>query len=91
MARRYNVRITLTSQLQKCPNGHRIGDQWLIERKTPSGLCLGAFGSLLPLVTALRFGGNFPWEKEGEATICCPDPKVANTFHIERVGDATEE
>jgi hypothetical protein len=48
MTHRYDVRITLTSQLQKCPNGHRIGDQWLIERKTPSGLCLGLSARFSP-------------------------------------------
>jgi uncharacterized repeat protein (TIGR04076 family) len=86
MAKRYDVRITLISQLGACPNGHKVGDEFLIGRKTPEGLCMGAFASLLPYVTTLRFGGSFPWEKkEDEATFCCPDPKVCNVFRLERL------
>jgi uncharacterized repeat protein (TIGR04076 family) len=85
MSRRYDVRITLTAQLEKCPNGHRVGDRWVVGRKTPAGLCLGAFNSLFPFITTLRYGGNFPWEEEGEGTFCCPDPKVVNTFRLERL------
>ena len=88
MATRYDVRITLVSQIAKCPNGHRVGDAWLVERKTPAGMCLSAFNSLSPFLMALRFGGSFPWEEEGEATVCCPDSKVVNTFRLERVARA---
>ena len=33
MARRYDVHMTLVSQRKKCPNGHKVGDQWLIGRE----------------------------------------------------------
>lgn len=79
------VRITLLSQLRGCPNGHRVGDQWVVAGKTPAGMCLGAFNSLLPYLTALRFGADFPWSEPGEVTLCCPDPEVVNTFKLERV------
>ncbi len=86
MAQRYDVRITLVSQLKACPNGHRVGDEWLVGRKTPAGMCLGAFNSVMPYLTTLRFGGDFPWEKqEGCGTFCCPDPEVVNVFRLERV------
>ena len=86
MTKRYDVRITLVSQLTKCPNGHKVGDEFMVRRKTPEGICLGAFGTLLPYITTLRFGGAFPWEKaEGEGDFCCPDPRVCNVFHLERV------
>ncbi len=88
MARRSDVRITLVSQLGRCPNGHRVGDQWLVERKTPGGMCLSAFQSLAPFLMALRFGGDFPWEQDGEVTVCCPDPKIVNVFRLERVPPA---
>ncbi len=91
MARRYDVRITLVSQQGTCPNGHHPGDEWLVARTTPAGLCLGAFGSLLPYLTTLRFGGSFPWEKqEGAGTFCCPDPKVVNVFRLERIAPPDE-
>ncbi len=90
MSRRHDVRITLVSQLARCPNGHQVGDRWLVGRKTPAGMCLGAFSSLLPYIAALRFGGDFPWEEEGQGTFCCPDPKVVNTFRLERVTAADD-
>lgn len=82
----YDVKITLVSQDRKCPNGHCIGDTFIVGRQTPGGMCLGAFGALLPFITTLRFGGRFPWEKgEGAGHFACPDPLVRNVFRIERV------
>ncbi len=86
MATRSAVRITLLSQLRKCPNGHAVGDTWLVERKTPAGMCLSAYHSISPFLMTLRFGGSFPWEEQdGEVTVCCPDPQVVNVFRLERV------
>jgi len=86
MTKRYDVRITLIAQSGTCPNGHRVGDEFLVGRTTPAGLCMGAFASLLPYITTLRFGGSFPWEaKQGTATFCCPDPEVGNIFRLERL------
>ena len=86
MAKRYGVKITLISQLTKCPAGHKVGDEFIVERYTPGGICMGAFASLLPFITTLRFGGSFPWEESpDEGTFCCPDPKVVNTFRLERI------
>jgi uncharacterized repeat protein (TIGR04076 family) len=86
MAKRYDVKITLISQLKECPAGHRIGDEFIVGRKTPGGLCMGAFASLLPYITTLRFGGSFPWEENpDEGTFCCPDPKVVNVFRLCRL------
>ena len=86
MSKRYDVKITLISQLKKCPNGHKVGDKFIVGRKTPGGMCMGAFSSLHPYITTLRFGGSFPWEKvEGQGTFCCPDPEVLNIFRLERL------
>ena len=86
MAKRYDIKITLISQLRKCPNGHKVGDEFVVGKYTPGGLCMGAFASLLPYITTLRFGGSFPWEKSPDGgTFCCPDPKVVNVFRLERI------
>ena len=88
MSQRYDVRITLIAQKKACPNGHKIGDQFLVGRKTPEGICMGAFNSLLPFITALRFGAEFPWaDNPDEGVFCCPDPEVVNTFRLERITD----
>ena len=87
---RHDVRITLLSQLKGCPNGHQVGDRWLVHGKTPEGMCLSAFSSLQPFLMTLRFGGSFPWAREGEVTVCCPDPEVVNVFRLERVDGSDE-
>jgi uncharacterized repeat protein (TIGR04076 family) len=86
MAKRWDVRVTLVSQRKRCPNGHKVGDELVVGRLTPAGLCMGAFASMLPYITTLRFGGSFPWEKtEGQGSFCCPDAEVCNVFRLERV------
>lgn len=92
MEKDYDVRITLISQKSKCAAGHRVGDQFLVGRKTPDGLCIWAFNSLLPFITTLRFGGTFHWEKNSDqGTFCCPDSTVVNTFRLERVRKAASD
>ncbi len=87
----FEVEITLVSQKRRCHRGHQVGDRWRVGRTTPAGLCLGAFASLLPYLTALRFGGDFPWERNaGEGTFCCPDPEVLNVFHLRRLAGSKE-
>lgn len=79
MAESRPVRMRVISIAGKCPNGHCVGEEHFVKSKTPAGICLGAFSSCLPYLTALRFGASFPWEdEEGVITIGCPD-------HINRV------
>lgn len=86
MSKLPDIKITLVSQLRKCPAGHKVGDEFVVGRHTPAGMCLGAFNALLPYITTLRWGGSFPWEKAGDqGTFCCPDPKVVNVFKVERL------
>lgn len=88
MAESYNVSIKVISQKGTCEAGHKVGDQWLVGEKTPEGLCLFAFSSLLPCITPLMFGGAFPWEKDPDrTTVVCPDPNNPVVFEIRRVRD----
>ncbi len=91
MTTRRAVRITLLSQLKQCPNGHAVGDSWVVEGKTPGGMCMSAFQSLAPFLMALRYGASFPWTSDGEVTVCCPDPEVVNVFRLERLRDGERE
>lgn len=63
MAESYNVSIKVKSQKGHCVAGHKVGDQWLVGEKTPEGICLFAFSSLLPFITPLMYGGAFPGKK----------------------------
>jgi uncharacterized repeat protein (TIGR04076 family) len=86
MAKHYGVKVTLVSQMKKRPAGHKVGDEFIVGNKTPAGMCMGAFCSLVPYIQVLKFGRSFFWEKqEGTGTMCCPDPKVVNTFRLERI------
>lgn len=63
-----------------------MGDCWITDGASPAGMCLGALGSLVPAITALRFGGNFPWMREqGAGVFACPDHAVQNVFKVERI------
>lgn len=53
--------------------------------KTPAGICLGSFSACLPYLIALQSGASFSWEeKEGTATIGCPDPVDRVVWRLER-------
>ncbi len=70
-----------------CSTGHTVGDVWRVDSAlAPSGLCGWAYGSMLPFLQTLRFGGSFPWEENGEAVVCCPDPDNPVVFRL-RVGE----
>lgn len=72
----------------RCPNGHRVGDEYVVGGHTPKGVCLGGFGACLPYLTALRWGGSFPWEDaDGVATIGCPDCVNQVVWRLEVVND----
>ncbi len=80
------IRITIKGG--KC-QGHnnKIGQVFMVENTTPAGICLGAWNSISPYVTALRFGADFPWEKEkGYALVHCPDPKGI-TLELKRIDE----
>jgi len=86
MAESYNVLVKVVSQKGTCNNGHKVGDEWLINRKTPEGICLGAFGSLHPWIQALIFGAEYPWLTDPDVvTVACPDAKNALVYEIRRL------
>ena len=86
MAEQYKVRVKVISQKGTCDAGHKVGDQWVIDEKTPAGMCLFAFGSLLPTLPVLMFGGSFPWESDPDVTThACPDPANPVVFELRRL------
>jgi uncharacterized repeat protein (TIGR04076 family) len=88
MAGSYKVSVRVISQKGTCEAGHKVGDRWIIGEKTPEGLCIFAFASLLPFITPLMFGASFPWEKDPDmTTVACPDPTNPVVFEIRRVRD----
>jgi uncharacterized repeat protein (TIGR04076 family) len=87
MEGKFEVRVKVISQKGRCSVGHKVGDEWVTGGKTPEGICLNAFGMLLPNIRTLMFGGSFPWEPDKDVTtICCPDVHNPVVFEIRRIG-----
>lgn len=85
----YQVEIVVTDILGKgtCPNGHKVGDKFLVTgAETVENLCGWAYQALFPFLSVLRFGGEFPWEDDKDtAVVCCPDPHNPVVFTLKRV------
>lgn len=79
----YPVKIKVASLKGKCSHGHKVGDEWTVGNKVPAGLCLTAFGVLLPDLRTLMFGGSFPWGKD-KVLCSCPDPDNMAVFELSR-------
>jgi uncharacterized repeat protein (TIGR04076 family) len=68
-----------------CPQDINVGDVFRSDREV-GAVCHWAAHTLLPFTTALRFGGDLPWEAEpGLARISCPDPDNSVVFEIRRI------
>jgi len=86
MEGKFEVRVKVISQQGRCSVGHRVGDEWVTGGRTPEGICLNAFGMLLPNIRTLMFGGAFPLEPDQDVTtICCPDAKNPVVFELRRI------
>lgn len=79
------VRVVAIRGRGICPAGIKEGDVFRSDREV-GAVCHWAAHVLLPLTTALRFGGNVPWEAEpGLARACCPDPDNSVVFERRRL------
>lgn len=74
----------------RCSYGLKQGDSWTITSdQTPENFCTWALQAIFPFLTVLRFGGEFPWEEDGDtAVVCCPDPHNPVVFELRRVKEA---
>ncbi len=86
MAERYNVKVRVISQKGTCAIGHKVGDDFIISRTTPEGICLSAFNAFFPAMRTLMFGGTFPWSEDPDtATAACPDAENPVVFELRRI------
>ncbi|MGD2250930.1 MAG: TIGR04076 family protein [Candidatus Methanofastidiosia archaeon] len=81
------IKVTVVDIIKgECPLGYKVGDVFTFDTKTPPDFCHWAYHVILPFATALRFGGDIPWEEKGVCNVCCPDPERLVVFEIKRVG-----
>ena len=86
MADRYEIGVKVISQKGTCAVGHKVGDQYLISRTTPEGICLSAYNSFYPALRTLMFGGTYPWSKDPDtAAAACPDAENPVVFKLRRI------
>ncbi len=86
MEERYDVAVKVIFQKGRCANEHKVGDEWVISRKTPEGICLSAFNALYPAARVLSFSGVFPWETDPDVTtVACTDAKNPVVFELRRI------
>lgn len=80
------IKVTKIMGTGTCPNHHCVGDTFTVTgAETVEGLCGWAYHAMLPFLTVLRFGGEFPWEDDKDkAIVCCPDPSNPVVFEIKR-------
>jgi len=69
-----------------CSYGIKPGDSWIVtSEESPGGFCTWALQAIFPFLTVLRFGGQFPWERDKDtAVVCCPDPHNPVVFELRR-------
>ncbi len=86
MAERYEIAVKVISQKGSCDAKHKVGQEWVIKKDTPEGICLSAFTAMYPSVRALMFGGVFPWAKDPDiAVVACPDAENPVVFEVRRI------
>jgi len=88
----HTIKITVDSVEGKCPLGNKPGKEFIVNGTTPAGMCISAFGAILPAIQVLKFGGSFPWEKDPNvAYIGCPDHLNRVVYRLERTDQADSE
>jgi uncharacterized repeat protein (TIGR04076 family) len=86
----YKIRIKVVEirGSGKCSANLKVGDTFeLNEEGQPVNInfCAWAFNTMWPFVTAMRYGGTLPWEKNPDVTfVSCPDPDSTVVFEISR-------
>lgn len=57
----------------QCNAGHKVGDTFELSCWNTGGLCGWFYHDIFPHLSALQFGGNFPWWEGDAIELECPD------------------
>jgi len=80
---RYKLKITVHSAPKGCSLGFKEGDSWEINERTPGGMCLSAYASMVPHIRTLRMGGG---GSRDYCRVSCPDPRFCVVYEIKKIG-----
>ena len=87
VAKLHTVSIKVVAQEGKCNMQHKVGDEWVLEGRSPGNLCWLALSSMVAPISIMMWGGRFPSRDPEVITAICPDRKNAVTFEIHRSPD----
>ncbi|MBI4297660.1 MAG: TIGR04076 family protein [Chloroflexi bacterium] len=80
---RHKVELKIVSiKGERCPLELKVGQSWVLDSFTPSGMCGGAYCMLFPTIQVLRNGGAAPGAEGDVVRRSCPDPKGLVTFEM---------
>ena len=93
MPKSEKVILKILSVKGTCNAGHREGQEFDLTDEFTVGitkdgraLCPSAFHAAFPYYRTLRYGGEFPWEKNKDtAHVACPDPINPVVMELKRV------
>jgi len=88
MDNRPHVKVTVHEVTKgQCPQGHKVGDSWLIkDGKTPGGMCASAYNTIYPTIRVFRLGGQHPWDEDKDVNyVSCPDRKRWLIYEVRRL------
>lgn len=66
----------------------KVGQEFIVgeDGRMPEGFCTWAWNDMYGVVTALMYGGNFPWMKQrGTCILCCTDGLRPVIFELRRM------
>ena len=76
--------VTVHAAKGKCRAGHKVGDRWEFDWRTPAELCGSAYHALYPVLHGLMLSsGRYEGHAADETLVACPDNGWI-TFRIER-------
>lgn len=87
------VLLKIISVKGTCTAAHQVGQEFDLNSEFKVGisndgkaLCPVAFYAAFPYWRTLRYGGEFPWEKDKDvAHVACPDPFNPVVMELRRV------
>ena len=84
----YKIAAKVVSKKGNCRAGHEVGDEFILGRECPAGICGWAYCAIHPRMTVLTYGGIFPWRDPDYSTlVACPDAENLVVFELRRLQD----
>ena len=82
----YDIKITCVGGKGPCDIGIKPGREWLMDDRTPGGMCSLVYNANFPVIWGMMNGASFPWQDDPEVTwVSCTNPKVNNVYEIRRM------